>query len=207
MLEKLGTGSYGKVKKCRDINTGRSYALKSFKRVALRKPRMNAERTTALDDVLREIRIMARLTHPNVVRLVEVLNDPNCEKLYLVLEYCSHGPLMKKNMSDYHFEADVVRQYMRDILEGVAYIHAQGVIHRDIKPENLLLDSKDVVKLSDFGVSEEFEDDNDHLRRTAGTPSFTAPELITAGSPPARGRQVRSNGVFGFVFFNTKVWL
>ncbi len=51
-------GSYGKVKKCRDINTGRAYALKIFNRLALRKPRMNAERTTALDDVLREIRIM-----------------------------------------------------------------------------------------------------------------------------------------------------
>ncbi len=58
VLEKLGVGSYGKVKKCRDINTGRAYALKIFNRLALRKPRMNAERTTALDDVLREIRIM-----------------------------------------------------------------------------------------------------------------------------------------------------
>jgi serine/threonine protein kinase len=192
MLEKLGTGSYGKVKKCRDINSGRKYAIKIFKRVALRKPRMNAERTTALDDVLREIRIMTRLNgHPNVVRLVEVLNDPNHPSLYLVVEYCANGPLMKKNMADYHFEPNTVRQYARDILEGVAFIHTQHIVHRDLKPENLLLTKNGIVKLSDFGVSEEFEDENDALRRTAGTPSFTAPELITAGSPPARGRMVK----------------
>ena len=132
MLEKLGTGSYGKVKRCRDINTGLEYAIKIFTRQALRKPRMNAERTTALDDVLREIRIMSKLWHPNVVQLVEVLNDPEHERLYMVLEYSPHGPLMRKNMEDYHFELDQVKRFARDILQGVAYLHAQKVVHRDI---------------------------------------------------------------------------
>ena len=132
MLEKLGTGSYGKVKRWRDINTGLEYAIKIFTRQALRKPRMNAERTTALDDVLREIRIMSKLWHPNVVQLVEVLNDPEHERLYMVLEYSPHGPLMRKNMEDYHFELDQVKRFARDILQGVAYLHAQKVVHRDI---------------------------------------------------------------------------
>ena len=189
MLEKLGVGSYGKVKKCKDINTGEKFAMKIFLRQALRKPRMNRERTTALDDVLREIRIMSSLHHPNVVELVEVLNDSDHERLYMVIQYCKHGPLMKKNMEDYHFEMHQVKQYARDILEGVRYIHDHHVCHRDIKPENLLLYRDGVVKISDFGVSEEFVDGEDMLSRTAGTPSFTAPELITAGQPKARGRR------------------
>ncbi len=97
---------------------------------------------------------------------------------------------MKKNMGDYHFSPAAVRQFARDILEGVAFLHSQGIVHRDLKPENLLLCAKDVVKVSDFGVSEEFAGSNDELRRTAGTPSFTAPELITAGAPAAHGCQV-----------------
>jgi serine/threonine protein kinase len=189
VLEKLGAGSFAKVKKVRSLANEGVFAMKMFHRAALRKPRMNAERTTALDDVLREISIMSRLAHPNVVRLVEVINDPDHERLYMVLEYCNQGPLMKKNMGDYSFALPEVRQFARDILEGVKYLHDHRVVHRDLKPENLLL-SDGVVKLSDFGVSEEYEGDDDALRRTAGTPAFTAPELITAGQPRARGRQV-----------------
>lgn len=188
ILEKLGMGSYGKVKKCRDILTGKKYAIKIFNRMKLRKPRMNAERTTALDDVMREVKIMTKCHHPNIVQLVEVMNDPSCERLYLVLEYCAGGPLMKKNMADYKFEPAKVRQYAREIFEGVAYLHAQGICHRDIKPENVLLTADGVVKISDFGVSEEFIDDNDVMRRSAGTPSFTPPEMISAGQAPSRGR-------------------
>ncbi len=188
LLQKLGSGSFGKVKKARNLDTDAKVAMKIFRRSALRKPRLNAERTTALDDVMKEIRIMAKLSHPNVVRLVEVINDPEHEKLYMVMEFCKDGPLMKKNMSDYLFPLHEVRQYARDILEGVKYLHDNKVIHRDLKPENLLL-SEGVVKISDFGVSEEFEGEDDSLRRTAGTPAFTAPELITAGQAKGRGRK------------------
>ncbi len=133
VLEKLGAGSFGKVKKVRSLSDDTMYAMKIFHRAALRKPRMNAERTTALDDVLREIRIMSKLSHPNVVRLVEVINDPEHERLYMVLEYCREGPLMKKNMADYAFPPPAVRQYARDILEGIKYLHDSKVVHRDIK--------------------------------------------------------------------------
>ena len=156
VLEKLGAGSFAKVKRVRSLVNDGTYAMKMFHRAALRKPRMNAERTTALDDVMREIRIMSRLWHPNVVRLVEVINDPEHERLYMVLEYCNQGPLMKKNMADYSFPLSEVRQYARDILEGVKYLHDSRVVHRDLKPENLLL-SDGMVKISDFGVSEEFQ--------------------------------------------------
>jgi serine/threonine protein kinase len=189
ILKKLGMGSYGKVKKCRDIVTGKTYAMKIFSRMKLRKPRMNAERTTAFDDVMREVKIMSSCNHPNIVSLVEVMNDPSCDHLYLILEYCSNGPLMKKNMEEYHFDSFCVKQFARDIFEGVAYLHAHHIVHRDLKPENLLLTSKLVVKLGDFGVAEEFQGENDVLKRSAGTPSFTSPEQISANCAPSRGRQ------------------
>jgi serine/threonine protein kinase len=188
LLQKLGSGSFGKVRQVRSLDGDGKFAMKIFRRSALRKPRLNAERTTALDDVMKEICIMAKLRHPNVVRLVEVINDPDHEKLYMVMEFCEQGPLMKKNMSDYVFPLSDVRQYARDILEGVKFLHENHVLHRDLKPENLLL-CDGVVKISDFGVSDEFEGEDDSLRRTAGTPAFTAPELITAGQAKGRGRK------------------
>ena len=91
----------------------------------------------------------------------------------------------------------------RDIIHGLEYIHNNKVIHRDIKPQNLLLSENGVAKLSDFGVAQEFQGDDDSLQRTVGTPAFYSPELCSAGSVP-RGRpsDVWALGVslFCFVF-------
>ncbi|KAI0528994.1 hypothetical protein KFK09_001539 [Dendrobium nobile] len=68
------------------------------------------------------------------------------------------------------------RRYLRDVVAGLLYLHAHNIVHGDIKPDNLLITSTGLVKIGDFSVSQVFEDDNDELRRSPGTPVFTAPE-------------------------------
>jgi len=71
---------------------------------------------------------------------------------------------------------NTARKYLRDIVSGLMYLHAHNIVHGDIKPDNLLVTASGMVKIGDFSVSQVFEDDNDELRRSPGTPVFTAPE-------------------------------
>jgi len=78
----------------------------------------------------------------------------------------------------------LAQQYFLDVVAGLDYLHQSRIIHRDIKPENLLLSSAGRVKISDFGVSHVFADDDDQLKQSAGSPAFLAPELCAAGTTP-----------------------
>ncbi|ODA82821.1 hypothetical protein RJ55_01330 [Drechmeria coniospora] len=114
-----------------------------------------SEQRDALFLIREETAIMKKLHHPNLVQLIEVLDDPEEDSLYIVLEMCKKGVVMK-----------------------LAAVHAQGVIHRDIKPDNLLLSDDDVLKVVDFGVSEMFEKPEEmRTAKSAGSPAFLPPEL------------------------------
>ena len=104
--------------------------------------------------------ILKKLDHPNVLKLIEILNDPNLDKLYLITDFCSNGNLeehIQKGLS-----MDKVWKYFRELIAALEYCHVcAGVIHRDIKPENILIDERDKVKLADFGVSFQMENGDD----------------------------------------------
>ncbi|KAM4054745.1 kinase [Hirsutella rhossiliensis] len=138
------------------------------------------ERNDALFLIREEIAIMKKINHPNLVQLIEVLDDPEEDSLYMVLEMCKKGVVMRigldGNAEPYGDEA--CRHWFRDLILGIEYLHTQGVIHRDIKPDNLLLSEDDVLKVVDFGVSEMFEKTDIMVTaKSAGSPAFTAPEL------------------------------
>ncbi|KAG9445557.1 hypothetical protein H6P81_011685 [Aristolochia fimbriata] len=172
---KIGSGSYGKVVLYRSTVDGKQYAVKAFHKSHLLKLRV-APSETAMTDVLREVSIMKMLDHPNIVKLIEVINDPNTDHFYMVLEYVEGKWVCEGAGPPGGLGESTARRYLRDIVAGLMYLHSHNIVHGDIKPDNLLVTSSGSVKIGDFSVSQVFEDDNDELRRSPGTPVFTAPE-------------------------------
>ncbi|KAI9017239.1 kinase-like domain-containing protein, partial [Gaertneriomyces semiglobifer] len=209
ILRELGRGFHGKVKLCVDMETGKEWALKIVQKKARPRfqSRLHSHRMGAMDGqgqaspsnpelekIKREIAILKKCSHPHVVALNEVIDDPAAEKIYLVLEYLAGGDIRWHDQSDPPepvLTIDEARRIFRDVVCGVEYLHYQGIVHRDIKPANLLWTADGRVKISDFGVSvvirpslpqgdvsadlerhQEIE-----LAKTVGTPAFFAPEM------------------------------
>ncbi|OHW93568.1 CAMKK CAMKK-meta protein kinase [Colletotrichum incanum] len=155
----------------------------------------------ALFFIREEIAIMKKLNHPNLVQLIEVLDDPEEDSLYMVLEMCKKGVVMKVGLNEKAkpYGEDQCRYWFRDLILGIEYLHEQGVIHRDIKPDNLLLTEDDVLKIVDFGVSEMFEKPGEGMKtaKSAGSPAFLAPELcvVRHGDVDGRAADIWSMGV------------
>lgn len=156
---------------------------------------------------------MKKLNHPNLVSLIEVLDDPEEDSLYMVLEMCNKGVIMNVGLQENAtpYSEEECRCWFRDLILGIEYLHAQGVVHRDIKPDNLLLTDDDVLKIVDFGVSEMFEKPEDmRTAKSAGSPAFLPPELCIAkhGDVSGTAADIWSMGVtlyclrYGYIPFN-----
>ncbi|KAK6541590.1 hypothetical protein TWF694_007392 [Orbilia ellipsospora] len=153
-----------------------------------------------------EIAVMKKLDHENLVNLIEVLDDPDGDSLYMVLEMCSKGVIMQVGIGENAtpFAEDDCRYWFRDLMLGIEYLHAQGIIHRDIKPDNLLLNHQNCLKIVDFGVSEMFDKDAAmKTSKSAGSPAFLPPEMCTIGHTEYDGKaaDIWSMGVCLYCFF------
>eukprot|EP00759_Apiculatamorpha_spiralis_P008611 PhF_6_TR15543/c2_g1_i1/m.24164 len=189
-LQHIGDGAFAKVKLVMHTETNQPYAIKIMNKDKLTK-KFRGRGLTELQYAMREIEIMTRINHPNLVRLHEVLNSPESKKLYLVLEYMSGGPVCRtpKAVFDECSQYDgsemrdiqELRSSFRDMLDGICYLHNRNILHRDIKPENVLLDDKHNLKIGDFGVSSLLDPDVDLVSTMDGTPLFFAPEMIQGG--------------------------
>eukprot|EP01120_Amphizonella_sp_Union-15-10_P015634 TRINITY_DN807_c0_g4_i1.p1 TRINITY_DN807_c0_g4~~TRINITY_DN807_c0_g4_i1.p1 ORF type:complete len:439 (-),score=89.98 TRINITY_DN807_c0_g4_i1:106-1422(-) len=125
----------------------------------------------------REIDIMRKLKHNNIVQLYDVFDEP--EHLFLVLEYVTGGELFEQIVSRGHYSEKDAANLIRQILDAVDYMHSNGVAHRDLKPENLLCSGKDnsEIKITDFGLSKSFSGEVT-LQTACGTPDYVAPEVL-----------------------------
>lgn len=130
MLKTIGEGSFGKVKLALHLPTGERVAIKSLSKSALQTNVGTSER------VVREILILTHLSHPNIVRLLQVIDTS--ETIYLVLEYECGGDLFDFTVAqkDGRLEEKKARQFFRGMISAIQYCHACGVAHRDLKPEN-----------------------------------------------------------------------
>ncbi|EGB10262.1 hypothetical protein AURANDRAFT_23116, partial [Aureococcus anophagefferens] len=185
LLEAVGTGSYAEVRLAKEKRTDALYAVKVINKDVLRRKLThpsaalagNGASDTMLDDVKREIAIMKKLSHPHVLRLFEVMDDPKVNKLYLVLEYMKRGDLMQLLRGDAKsYECDAMSEralwhVFRQVACGLEYLHLQNIVHGDIKPQNLLVGEDGIVKIADFGISKMLAGDGarEALLETAGT--------------------------------------
>lgn len=194
LLDQIGQGSYGLVKLAYSEEDSTHYAMKILsKRKLLRKAglmRRGPKRgTSPLDRVYREIAVLKKLDHPNVVKLVEVLDDPLEDSLYLVFELVQHGEILSIP-TDCPPSEERAWNVIRDVILGVEYLHYQRIIHGDLKPANLLMSDSGSVKVADLGVCNEFlgEDAAMNNGSTAGTPAFRAPETLLPGQHVYNGK-------------------
>lgn len=210
LLGELGRGAQGKVKLAFDTDRNQLRAIKIIRRPA-KVDGHGIGKTVASEQrkrIEQEIAITKRLRHKNLVSLYEVIDDPEMEKLYLVMQHVGDGPVTKFRGGVFcdRFEDGRCASFARQLSAGLMYLHQHGVVHRDIKPENILRGEGDEVLLADFGVSEmlegEIPSDEDEASESwtkrrrdlrdrsvtvggsRGTPGFLAPELI---APAAEG--------------------
>ncbi|XP_062578579.1 serine/threonine-protein kinase STK11-like [Saccostrea cucullata] len=185
----LGEGSYGKVKEALDTETLQRRAIKIIKRRKLRKIN-NGEQ-----NVKREIQLLKRLKHRHIIDLSDLIENEEKQKMYMVMEFCV-GELQEllEAAPDKKFPVFQAHRYFRQLVEGLEYLHGQGIVHKDIKPGNLLLSTEEILKITDLGVAEAIDtfavDDTCHTSQ--GTPAFQPPEI--------------ANGLESFSGFKVDIW-
>ncbi|OAF69411.1 hypothetical protein A3Q56_02833 [Intoshia linei] len=173
---KLGDGSYGVVKLA--SKDDQEYAVKiiSKKRLFRKQGFMpkGGKRPDILKQLYREIAILKKLNHQNIIKLIDVFDDSGSDNLYMVLELLQNGPIIEIPTEN-TLPQSKAKKYFFDVICGLNYMHFHGIIHGDIKNENLLLTINDRVKITDFSTSYEFNCDT--LAPIGGTPEFMPPEL------------------------------
>lgn len=166
----IGEGSFGVVQMARHKETGDTVAIKRIKK-----------RYRTWDECmnLREIRSLSKLKHQNIVRLREVFRED--QELFLVFEYCGRNLLqyLSEDFTDRgrRMPESEIRSLLKQALSGLAYTHKAGFFHRDLKPENLLVGSKGILKLADFGLAREIRSAPPFTDYVA-TRWYRAPEIL-----------------------------
>ncbi|KAG0268135.1 Protein kinase [Actinomortierella ambigua] len=168
LLETLGVGSFGKVKRAVHSLTGHTVAIKIINRNKVANQDMFAR-------VKREIQYLKLLRHPHIIKLYEVISTPT--SIYMVIEYAG-GELFNHIVEKTRLSEDEARRFFQQIVCAVEYCHRHKIVHRDLKPENLLLDPSMNVKIGDFGLSN-IMTDGDFLKTSCGSPNYAAPEVIS----------------------------
>ncbi|GMI99260.1 CDC2C [Hibiscus trionum] len=170
-LDKIGQGTYSSVFKAREVETGRM--------VALKKVRFDNFQPESIRFMAREIMILRRLNHPNIMKLEGVITSRFSSTIYLVFEYMEHDLSGLSSCPDINFSEAQVKCYMKQLLMGLEHCHLQGVMHRDIKASNILVNNQGILKLGDFGLANILTPKNrNQLTSRVVTLWYRPPELL-----------------------------
>ncbi|KAL3527719.1 hypothetical protein ACH5RR_012375 [Cinchona calisaya] len=184
-LEQIGEGTYGQVYMAKERQTGEI--------VALKKIRMDNEKEGFPITAIREIKILKKLQHENVIQLKEIVTSPGRDvdeqgnpdgnrykgSIYMVFEYMDHDLTGLADRPGLRFTIPQIKCYMKQLLTGLHYCHINQVLHRDIKGSNLLIDNEGNLKLADFGLARSFSNDhNANLTNRVITLWYRPPELL-----------------------------
>ncbi|CAL9770439.1 unnamed protein product [Musa acuminata subsp. burmannicoides] len=170
-LDKIGQGTYSNVYRARDLD--------NKKIVALKKVRFDNLEPESVKFMAREILILRRLDHPNIVKLEGLVTSRMSCSLYLVFEYMEHDLAGLASFPGLKFSEPQVKCYMQQLLRGLDHCHCRGILHRDIKGSNLLIDNSGILKIADFGLASFFDPDQRlPLTSRVVTLWYRPPELL-----------------------------
>ncbi|XP_022727275.1 MAP3K epsilon protein kinase 1-like isoform X2 [Durio zibethinus] len=168
--DEIGKGAYGRVYKGLDLENGDFVAIKQVSLENIAQEDLNI--------IMQEIDLLKNLNHKNIVKYLG--SSKTKTHLHIILEYVENGSLaniIKPNKFG-PFPESLVAVYIAQVLEGLVYLHEQGVIHRDIKGANILTTKEGLVKLADFGVATKLTEADVNTHSVVGTPYWMAPEVI-----------------------------
>ncbi|ORX46441.1 kinase-like protein [Piromyces finnis] len=209
IIKEIDSGSYGRVYLVYDEIINKYFACKMISKSRLkrnfrlsrlaRRRNITGEEEEQYDpeehllQIKKEVAILKNLTkHPNIVLLVEVLNDTREDNIYLVFELCEKGKLMdiQINKKAEPYTEEKARKYFRDVVLGLEYCHFKKIIHRDIKPDNILVTADDNIKISDFGISYIFNEDQEDatISNKNASPLYLPPEACSSDVPYMKGK-------------------
>ncbi|MCJ8731907.1 hypothetical protein PDJAM_G00204620 [Pangasius djambal] len=175
MGEELGSGQFAIVRKCREKSTGVEYAAKFIKKRRLSSSRRGVSR----EEIEREVNILREIQHSNIITLHDIFE--NKTDVILILELVSGGELFDFLAEKESLSEEEATQFLKQILDGVHYLHSKHIAHFDLKPENIMLLDKNVpnprIKLIDFGIAHQIKEGNE-FKNIFGTPEFVAPEIV-----------------------------
>lgn len=171
-LNKIGEGAQGVVNLYKDNRLGRKVAVKSLHQHLV-------NNTVLRDRFVEEAKLLAQLNHPSIVTLFDYVKD---DSFHLIMEFLEGVPLdeyIEQESGPIH-ELRAINIFLK-VLEGISFIHSKKIIHRDIKPSNILLKSDDTIKLLDFGIAKNYNEDPRLTQvgtGVGGTPMYMSPEHV-----------------------------
>ncbi|KAI1239905.1 hypothetical protein IHE44_0011343 [Lamprotornis superbus] len=169
------SGQFAVVKKCREKSTGQQFAAKFIKKRRTKSSRRGVSR----EDIEREVGILKEIRHPNVITLHDVYE--NKTDVILILELVAGGELFDFLAEKESLTEEEATEFLKQILNGVQYLHSLQIAHFDLKPENIMLLDRNVpkprIKIIDFGLAHKIDFGNE-FKNIFGTPEFVAPEIV-----------------------------
>ncbi|XP_035755339.1 death-associated protein kinase 2 [Egretta garzetta] len=196
--EELGSGQFAIVKKCRDKSTGMEYAAKFIKKRQSRASRRGVRR----EEIEREVTILQQILHANIIKLYDIYE--NKTDVVLILELVSGGELFDFLAQKESLSEEEATRFIKQILDGVNYLHSKKIAHFDLKPENIMLLDKNFsiphIKLIDFGLAHKIEDGVE-FKNIFGTPEFVAPEIVNY-EPLGLAADMWSIGVITYILLS-----
>ncbi|KAI5065792.1 hypothetical protein GOP47_0018416 [Adiantum capillus-veneris] len=183
--ELIGAGAFGSVYMGMNLDSGELLAVKQ---VLVAAKNVTREKSQAhLKELEDEVKLLQNLSHPHIVRYLGTAREDGA--LNIFLEFVPGGSIASLLGKFGSFPESVIRMYSRQLLQGLEYLHKNGIMHRDIKGANILVDNKGVIKLADFGASKQVVElvTISGAKSMKGTPYWMAPEVIrqTGHSLPA----------------------
>ena len=182
-LKTIGEGTFGKVKLSLHKLTQEQVAIK-----ILEKNKIINQKD--LERIEKEIKYMKMLNHPNIVKIYEIIEDEN--NYYISMEYVPGGELFNYIVKNKRLTENESSFFYSQIIHIIKEIHKHKICHRDLKPENLLLTQHKTIKITDFGLSNEYED---FLMTPCGSPCYASPEVLKGKKYSGLGIDLWASGI------------
>ncbi len=192
VLSELGKGAMGIVYLAKDPVIGRMVAIKTIRASTMGDD--DSESREFRERFIREAQTAGILSHPNIVTIHDIGEDPDTQTSFIAMEYIEGKNLKTLLAEKAHFSYDQIADIIAQVAEAIDYAHRKGIIHRDIKPANIIITTDEKVKITDFGIAKIASSNLTTTGQFLGTPNYMSPEQVS-GAPVDGRSDIFSLGV------------